>query len=146
MKINKEIRAQIEQNKLNSPMKPQQAIDFQKMVHTQAQKMQGYELEQLMEDVKKQGDKVVRYRTLRELAKYKRMVKGFIKEAVDYGLDLTHSHSFSMETSNRRLTIVKEIDQKLVEVTDAMLEDGARSIDLLGIIGEIKGLLVNLYS
>jgi len=146
MKINKEIRAQIDQSKLVQQANQRQGIDFQKMVQTQAQKMQGYELEKLMESIQKQGDKVIRYRTIRELAKYKRLVKDFVKEAVDFGLGVSHSHSFNTTGSNRKLTLVKTIDDKLVDLTEAILADEERSIDLLGLIGEIKGLLINLYS
>jgi len=41
---------------------------------------------------------------------------------------------------------VKEIDQQLITLTEAVVEQEKPSIDLLDKIGEIKGLLINLYS
>lgn len=146
MKINKDILNQIEKSQRQQPLPPSKSVDFQKLVQTQADKLRSFPLEQQLEEIKKQGDKLVRYRTLREMAKYKRMVKNFIKDATSKGLDLSHHHSFNFEGTNRQLHIVKTIDEKLMEMTEQITTDGARSIDLLGLIGEIKGLLINLYS
>lgn len=146
MKINKDIRSQVDPTKLNQPAQPQKGVSFDSMVSTQAVKLQSYELEQLMKGITAQGEKVTRYRTIRDLAKYKRLIKDFVKEAVGFGLDLSHTHSFNFNGSNRRLTIVKQIDEQLVTLTEGILDQEKKSIDLLDVIGEIKGLLINLYS
>ncbi|SDC56214.1 hypothetical protein SAMN05421734_11158 [Pelagirhabdus alkalitolerans] len=146
MKINKDMRSQVDPTKLNQPTQPQKGVSFDSMVMTQAAKMQSYELEKLMKGITSQGEKVVRYRTIRDLAKYKRLVKDFVKEAVGFGLDLSHTHSFNFNGNNRKLTIVKQIDEQLVTLTERILDQEKKSIDLLDVIGEIKGLLINLYS
>lgn len=146
MKINKDILSQIEKSQRQQPLPTSRSVDFQKLVQTQTDKLKTFPLEQQLEEIKKQGDKLIRYRTLREMAKYKRMVKSFIKDATSKGLDLTHHHSFNFEGTNRQLHIVKTIDEKLLKMTEEITSDGAKSIDLLGLIGEIKGLLINLYS
>ncbi|WP_067841321.1 YaaR family protein [Amphibacillus sediminis] len=146
MKINKEIRAQIDTTKLNTQPLPTKGISFDEAVAIQAQKLQSTEIEQLLQGITAQGERLKRYRSIRELAKFKRLVKNFVKEAVGYGLDLSHSHSFTMDGGSRRLTIVKQIDEKLLTLTEAILEQEKRTVDLLGVIGEIKGLLINLYS
>lgn len=146
MKINKDILSQIEKSQRQQPLPPSRSVDFQKLVQTQADKLRSFPLEQQLEEIKKQGDKLIRYRTLREMAKYKRMVKGFIKDSTTKGLGLSHHHSFNFEGTSRQLHIVKTIDEKLIDMTEQIVNDGARSIDLLGLIGEIKGLLINLYS
>ncbi|MBU5594408.1 YaaR family protein [Amphibacillus sp. MSJ-3] len=146
MKINKEIRSQVDTTQLNQPIPKAKGLSFDAMVMTQAEKLHGYELEHLMKEITSQGEKLARYRTLRELAKYKRFVKGFIKEAVNFGLDISQSHTFNLNGNSRQLLIVKQIDEKLIALTEAIVEQEKRSIDLLDMIGEIKGLLINLYS
>ncbi len=44
------------------------------------------------------------------------------------------------------MTIVKQIDEKLMELTEQMMNQEEKSIQILGLIGEIKGLLINLYT
>ena len=146
VKINKEIRSQLEAARLKKTRSKGKGISFDAIVSDQAEKLQGYELEHLMNDIANQGERLARYRTIRELAKFKRLVKGFIEEAVNYGLDVSQSHTFQMNRNSRRLLIVKEIDQQLIDLTEAIVEQEKPSIDLLDMIGEIKGLLINLYS
>ena len=146
MKINKDIRSQIDATKPNQAPLKAKGLSFDQMVASQAEKLQGYELEHLMKEITSQGERLAKYRTIRELAKYKRSVKAFIKEAVHLGLDISHSHTFNLNGNSRRLSIVKEVDEKLVALTEAVVEQEQRSINLLDMIGEIKGLLINLYS
>lgn len=146
MKINQDVRTQLDLSKANQSHKLIKGNEFDMIVAKQTQKLQAGELDYLMKGITLQGEKLSRYRTFKELAKYKRLVKDFVKEAVDYGLDLSHSHSFSFNGNNRKLTLVKQIDEKLVDLTEAVLAQEKRSLHLLELIGEIKGLLINLYS
>lgn len=146
VKINKDIRSQLDARKLKKTTTKKSSLSFDAMVMSQSEKLQVEQLEQLIEEIADQGERLARYRTIRELAKFKRYVKEFLREAVQYGLDITHSHTFQMNHNSRRLSLVKQIDEKLIELTDVIVEQERRSIDLLNMIGEIKGMLVNLYS
>ncbi|MDX1772462.1 MAG: YaaR family protein, partial [Planococcaceae bacterium] len=67
-------------------------------------------------------------------------------EAVDYGMGLKQSHTWNRFGEGRRLKIIETIDEKLVELAQEILVQEKESIDLLDKIGEIKGLLINLYT
>ena len=146
MKINQEVRSQVEAAKSHTVTQQKNGKTFDSIVTSQTQKLQAYQLEELMKGITLQGERLARYRSFKDLAKYKRLVKDFIKEAVNYGLDLKHSHSFNFQGNSRKLTLVEEIDEKLVALTELVLEQEKRSLGLLDLIGEIKGLLINLYS
>ncbi|MBM7573128.1 YaaR family protein [Aquibacillus albus] len=146
MKINQELRSQMDiaQKRQLFPKSPLSSFDSVMASHTQ--KMKGQALEQLLQQISVQGEKVVRHRSFKDLARYKRMVKGFVEEAVKHGMNLKHGHSWNMERNNRKLTIVEQIDQRLLELTDLLLNQEKKSITVLDTIGEIKGLLINLYT
>ncbi|WP_182201635.1 YaaR family protein [Paraliobacillus salinarum] len=146
MKINQEMRAQLEATKTQVVNNQKSSKKFDVMVASQTQKLQHEQLTELVKNITLQGERLARFRSFKDLAKYKRLVKDFVKEAVQYGMDLNHSHSFNFQGNNRKLTLVKEIDEKLVQLTEVVLEQERRSIDILDVIGEIKGLLINLYS
>lgn len=76
---------------------------FQQMVQTQDQKMQIQTLNRLIGDIEGAGQRLVRSRTFRELAKYKALVKRFVKEAVEYGLELKQSTSWNEYGQSRPL-------------------------------------------
>lgn len=99
-----------------------------------------------MKEITVQGDKLSRFRSFPDLVKFKRLVKGFLEVTVYNGLDLKKSQNFSLEGQNHQLAIVKAVDEKLIELTDEVMNQEKGAVDLLGIIGEVKGLLINLYT
>lgn len=118
---------------------------FEAMVQSQTHKLRQQELKHLMTEITKQGDKLAHYRTFKELAKFKHLVKGFLEETVYNGLDLNKSHHFRFNGESQELALVKEIDEKIIELTEDVMNQEKKSVDLMGMIGEIKGLLINLY-
>ncbi|MDC3414888.1 YaaR family protein [Aquibacillus sp. 3ASR75-11] len=146
MKISQEVRTQLESATKGTRSQPNQQMDFSNIVQTKANQLKEQEFERLMKDITKQGDKLSRTRSFQDLAKYKQFVQRFMKEAAQYGLGLNKSHSWNRNGKNRMLTTIKTIDQKLIELTNTVLEQEKKGIGILQLIGEIKGLLVNLYT
>lgn len=144
MKITHDMQTKIDSN-YTRQVKNDAEI-FNKMVQSQTTQLKQQELQQLIKNISLQGDKLARFRTFRELAKFKRMVKGFLQETVHSGLSLKQSHSFSLDGQSRNLSIVKEIDEKLLELTEEIMNQEKKTVDILGLIGEIKGLLINIYT
>ncbi|MCY8233842.1 YaaR family protein [Priestia endophytica] len=142
MKINQDAPLYIEQDRQQSQKVTSSPLKFQDLVGKQANKLQ---LQQLMAGIEDQGQRLARSQTLREMAKYKMLIRRFIKEAVEFGLDLKDSRSFSYDGQTQKLTTVEEIDEKLMELTKDITNQQADSISLLKKLGEIKGLLINLY-
>ncbi len=99
----------------------------------------------LLGDISSAGDRIARSRNLRDMAKFKMLVRRFLKEAVESGMGLKQSHTWNRFGEGRRLKIVETIDERLIELAEDLLNEEKTSIDLLAKIGEIKGLLINLY-
>ena len=118
---------------------------FGEMVVKQGTKMQTEQLTRLLGDFSAAGDRVARSRSLRELARFKMLVKRFLQETIEHGMEMKQSHTWNRFGEGRRLKIVETIDERLVELAQDLLSEEKESIDLLDKIGEIKGLLINLY-
>jgi uncharacterized protein len=144
MKINQDLRMNLNTNQ-NIRQNSQANNRFGDMVVKQGSKMQTEQLTRLLGDISAAGDRVARSRNLRELARFKMLVKRFLQEAVDYGLEMKQSHTWNRFGEGRRLKIVETIDEHLVELAEDLLNEEKESIELLAKIGEIKGLLINLY-
>ncbi|SFB31428.1 hypothetical protein SAMN04488072_11539 [Lentibacillus halodurans] len=146
MKVNPELQAQME-TAAKAQRTPQEGrSSFNEMVQSQTRQLKQQEIRQLMNNITVQGDKLARFRSVRDLVKFKQMVKRFLQETVYNGLALQKSRNFSMDGNSQKLSIVKEVDEKLVALTEEMMNEEKKTVDLLGLIGEIKGLLVNLYT
>ncbi|WP_249599094.1 YaaR family protein [Peribacillus frigoritolerans] len=148
MKINHEIPIKPDKSRQDAKQFQTGNGRFQQMVQTQDQKMQIQTLNRLIGDIEGAGQRLVRSRTFRELelAKYKALVKRFVKEAVEYGLELKQSTSWNEYGQSRPLKTVETIDAKLVELSEEILNKEKSSLEILEMIGEIKGLLINLYT
>ncbi|WP_010094912.1 YaaR family protein [Ornithinibacillus scapharcae] len=146
MKISQEMLKQVDTSQKNARSLKQNQPSFEAIVQSQSQKMQQAELQKLMQNITAQGDRLARFRSFKDLVKFKRLIKRFLQEAVSNGMDLEKSLSFSYTGSSRNLTLVKQIDEKLMELTDEIMNQEKKTVDLLGLIGEIKGLLVNIYT
>ncbi|GAA0467367.1 YaaR family protein [Alkalibacillus silvisoli] len=146
MKVSQDIRAQVEASQQNKPKRPSSNSSFQGVVSQETQKLKEGELNRLLTDLTKQGERVFKFRSFQDLGKYKRMVKQFVQEAVNYGLELEQSRKWDLDGGNQTLTLVKQVDEKLVQLTNDVLDQEKNSIDVLDVIGEIKGMLMNLYA
>ncbi|TMN22307.1 YaaR family protein [Lentibacillus cibarius] len=146
MKVNTDIQSQVESTTKKQRASATGNRAFQNMVQSQTQVLKQQELDRLMKDITVQGDKLARFRSFRDMVKFKRLVKSFLKKTVYNGLDLQKSHDFSMNGKSRKLAIVKEVDDKLIEITEDIMNQEKKTVDLLNLIGELKGLLVNLYT
>ncbi|MFC0190351.1 YaaR family protein [Fictibacillus aquaticus] len=119
---------------------------FGEAVAKQQDKMQSEQLTRLLGDIEDQGRRLLHSQTVKDLQVYKSLVQRFVKEAVDFGLQLKQNKSWNGDGRQRTLKVVKETDEKLMELTAIMLEKENRSVQMLDKIGEIKGLLINLYT
>jgi len=146
MKINHDIPIKPDKSRQDAKQFQTGNGRFQQMVQTQDQKMQIQTLNRLIGDIEGAGQRLVRSRTFRELAKYKALVKRFVKEAVEYGLELKQSTSWNEYGQSRPLKTVETIDAKLVELSEEILNKEKSSLEILEMVGEIKGLLINLYT
>ncbi|WP_019244531.1 MULTISPECIES: YaaR family protein [Bacillus] len=146
MKINQEIPIKLE--KIVKEPKSSNTVNsrFSGMVEKHNQKMQFDALNKLLVDVEGAGDRLIRSRTFKDLAKYKTLVKKFVKEAVDFGMELKQSQSWNQYGQSRQLKTVQTIDEKLVQLTESVMNQEKDSLEILGQVGEIKGLLINLYT
>lgn len=118
---------------------------FSNAMKSSQSKLQNDSLNHLMARVGAQGEKLANQRTFENLVSYKQAVKQFITETVRGGLYLSDEQSHSPGGSMKPQQIIKVIDEKLIEIQDQVLNNEEDGIGTLGLVGEIKGLLINLY-
>ncbi|EHL79717.1 MULTISPECIES: YaaR family protein [Bacillus] len=146
MKINQDLRIGAENFRGDIKRTPAVHGQFSNLVQQYDQKLKDEQLKQLMANIDEAGERLAKSRNLQDLVKYKTLIKKFIKETVDYGMELSSSHSWNLYGEGRQLKVVKTIDEKLVELAEDLVNKEKLTIDILGKIGEIKGLLINLYA
>lgn len=119
---------------------------FQKMISSYTKDLTEDRLQQLLEDIDQQGQALSKSPTFSELRKYKDLVKQFMREVTNKGIGLYQTETWDPYEGSKRLQTVRTLDRKLIELTDHVIRGQHSSLSILDRIGEIKGLLINLYT
>lgn len=130
---------------LKAPVEAKSTDTFAGVMKSTHMKLQNDSLKGLMDRVDQQGQKLAKQRTLENLLGYKSLVKQFISETLKYGLQLTERNSEHPFGGMKKHQLIEIIDEKMLEVQDEVLQNEHDGIDTLRLVGEIKGLLLNLY-
>ena len=100
----------------------------------------------MMEDIVTQGDKIKKKMDVRDMKRYRSLIKEFMNEIVN------RSHKFSRENfldrrgRHRVYGIIKLIDQNLDELAGELIKDEIDSIVILDKVDEIRGLLLDILT
>ena len=101
-------------------------------------------LTSLMGEIEEQGKKIAEHMDIRDMKKYRSLVKEFVNEVVN------RSHKFSRENfldrrgRHRVYGMVKMVDKNLNDLAEALVADEKDHMDILGRVDEIRGLLLDI--
>lgn len=146
MKISQDIRSTLDNRNPDQKVIHTSTKGFQDLVAKQGNKLQIEQLNKLVVNIEDVGRRLSKSRNFSDLSKYKLLVKKFIHEAVEHGMDMKQSRSWDYNGNSRSLKIIEQVDQSLIELADEIVSKESSTIDILAKIGEIKGLLINLYT
>ena len=99
----------------------------------------------LFANVEQSGKRLAEHRTLENVVAYKQSIKQFLKESLRHGMQLTDQAAGNFAEGASPHQLVKVIDEKVIALQDQVLDNEVEYIGVLDTIGEIKGLLLNLY-
>jgi hypothetical protein len=101
-------------------------------------------LQRMLEDIHRQGERLARSMTVRDLMLYRQMVKRFLEDTVRRGIGLKETRGWDRRGRIKRYKLIEEIDAVLVSMGEELLKTEEGRLELLAKIGEIRGLLMNL--
>lgn len=145
MEVNKVTKASLNKIKAKQEISLEKTT-FQEVMAQRRQEWDETKLNKLIEDIEDQGKVLAESRTVEDLRQYKSMIKQFMDDAVKYGLKLEEKRGFNRRGRAKIYKVVSEVDKKLIDLTDAILKKQKSTLDILDMVGEIKGLLINIYA
>ena len=136
----------------STPVETQKAVTqgdgtfkFTLATHIQEADLQA-RLSTLMEEITMQGDRLAKKRDIRDMKKYRGLIKDFMNEIIN------RSHQFSRENfldrrgRHRVYGIIRMVDQTLDELAQELVKDEQDNLAILAKIGEIRGLLLDIFT
>lgn len=103
-------------------------------------------VDSLMMDITAQGERIARHMDIRDLKRYRGLIKEFLNEVV------YRSHKFSRENfldrrgRHRVYGIIRKIDENLDKLAEALMSDEQDHLAILNRIGEIQGLILDIFT
>lgn len=100
----------------------------------------------MMEEIVMQGDKIVKRMDVRDMKRYRTLIKEFMNEIVN------RSHKFSRENfldrrgRHRVYGIIRLVDEKLDELAQELVKEECDKISILAKVDEIRGLLLDIFA
>lgn len=129
----------------NAPKPTDGSFKFTLASHIQEADLQA-RLNGLMEEITMQGERLSKKRDIRDMKKYRGLIKEFLNEIVN------RSHQFSRENfldrrgRHRVYGIIRLMDEKLDELAQELVKDEKDNLAILAKIGEIRGLLLDIFT
>lgn len=121
------------------------ALIFRKTIEEAGREQLLEKLGGLISDINSQGERLARRADITELEKYRSLIRDFFSEVVSNGYEFTREGSFAARGRQRFFATVKKVDVKLEELAEELLREQKDDIAILDKIGEISGLLVDIF-
>lgn len=101
-------------------------------------------LSSLMDDITAQGEKLAKHMDIRDMRRYRELVKGFMNEVVNRSHEFSRENFLDRRGRHRVYGIVKLVDKNLDDLAGELLKDEKDNLAILGKVNEIQGLLLDI--
>ncbi len=101
-------------------------------------------LSTLMEDITAQGEKIAKHMDIRDMRKYRELVKGFMNEVVNRSHEFSRENFLDRRGRHRVYGIVKLVDKNLDDLAGELLKEEKDHLTILEKVNEIQGLLLDI--
>lgn len=100
----------------------------------------------MYQDITMQGNKITKHMDVKDMKRYRALIKDFMNEIVN------RSHKFSRENfldrkgRHRVYGIIRRVDETLDELAQELMKDEKDHLSILAKVGEIRGLLLDIFT
>ncbi len=101
-------------------------------------------LERLLQEVNQKGELLVSTQSLDAAYAYRQAVKQYLAILVKGSFGVSSKYSTDRLGRQRVFAVVQEIDKRLIDLLNIAVADQNEPLQMLRIVGEVKGLLISL--
>ena len=100
----------------------------------------------MMEEITMQGDKLSKHRDIKDMKRYRSLIKDFMNEIVSRSHEFSRENFLDRRGRHRVYGIIRLVDENLDELAKELMKDEKDNLAILGKIGEIRGLLLDILT
>ena len=116
--------------------------DFSQSFSQERHKKSEEQLNKMIDDIKKRGSKLITTKTYVDVIMYKKMIKEYLESILKFMYETKKDISF---WQTQYFITVDTVDNRLEELTKALLSDEKDNINIASTIDEIQGMIVDIY-
>lgn len=130
-----------------SPVKQDRRVvsekkDFSQSFNQAKERKSEEQLNQMIEEIHKKGNRLVITKTYGDVIAYKKLIKEYLESILKFMYDTKKDISF---WQTQYFITIDTIDQKLEEITKSFLKGEGDNLNIAASIDEIQGLIVDIY-
>lgn len=144
MKVNQLM--QVTQPEAASPVKESDGgFKFTLISHVEEKELQA-RLTSMMEAITMQGDKLAKKRDIKDMKRYRGLIKEFMNEIVNRSHEFSRENFLDKRGRHRVYGIIRLVDENLDQLAQELMKDEQDHLAILSKIGEIRGLLLDILT
>ena len=101
-------------------------------------------LNSMMEEITVQGDKIYKHMDIKDMKKYRELVKGFLNEVVSRSHEFSRENFLDRRGRHRVYGIVRLVDKNLDDLAGELVKDEKDHLAIISKIDDIRGLLLDI--
>lgn len=101
-------------------------------------------LNSMMEEITAQGDKISKHMDIKDMKKYRELVKGFLNEVVSRSHEFSRENFLDRRGRHRVYGIVRLVDKNLDDLAGELVKDEKDHLTIISKIDDIRGLLLDI--
>ena len=101
-------------------------------------------LNSMMEQITVQGDKISKHMDIKDMKKYRELVKGFLNEVVSRSHEFSRENFLDRRGRHRVYGIVRLVDKNLDDLAGELVKDEKDHLTIISKIDDIRGLLLDI--
>jgi uncharacterized protein YaaR (DUF327 family) len=101
-------------------------------------------LNSMMEEITVQGDKISKHMDIKDMKKYRELVKGFLNEVVSRSHEFSRENFLDRRGRHRVYGIVRLVDKNLDDLAGELVKDEKDHLAIISKIDDIRGLLLDI--
>jgi len=117
-------------------------MDFSQNFSFARQQKSEQELKDMMDDIKKKGNRLSITKCFADVKAYKNLIKAYLDSVLKHMYEIKKDISF---WQTQYFITVDTVDTKLEELTQLLLSQEKGNLDVANTIDEISGLIVDIY-
>ena len=110
------------------------------------QQLQSQELEQLLNKIDVQGQKLAQSLSLRDLIDFRDMIKTALRSTFGLSRNMGEESVWDYRGRPKLMARIQKIDHALEELGQKVLHEQDKSLEILAKIDEIRGLVIDLFA